>query len=199
MFNLIIFPISPVIATVLLSFFYGYSFFVPFLTVALMLLFVGLMNETIIIDYLTRVYNRSHLEDYLYRKTKSLHAVFGGIMIDLDYFKKINDSYGHLQGDNALGDLAKILTSSVHSDDFVARYGGDEFIIIVNSPDETVLKNRVELIYENIRKFNQESKYVFDLEVSIGAAMYQGKERLPIELYLNKLDHLMYTSKNNKR
>jgi two-component system, cell cycle response regulator len=92
-----------------------------------------LYDKTVMMDELTKVYNRKFLNDELNRNMNDLQRTgqgFAVAMIDLDYFKRINDNYGHLIGDRVLADFAKFLKEDTRSSDMVFRYGGEEFIII---------------------------------------------------------------------
>ena len=111
-------------------------------------LYVNLQNEESFLDALTKLYNRNYLLHYMehmserFQKGKRLT----GIMLDINGFKSINDTYGHMKGDGVLRDMGEVLLRSVGNRAAVARYGGDEFIILIEDPAE----NDVQKIRENI-------------------------------------------------
>jgi diguanylate cyclase (GGDEF)-like protein len=96
----------------------------------------------------------------------------------------------------ALIKLAEILKNSVRKDDFVARIGGDEFVIIFDANDPHVLQNIVKRIRENLDAFNQEQSQKFELSISIGYGVYDPSKFASFEDFLHELDRRMYLSKN---
>ena len=102
------------------------------------------------IDKLTGIYNRHYFESIIHEKMKNSRLKNGFlslIMIDIDYFKKINDQYGHDVGDKALGELVKIVQEAVRSDDVFVRWGGEEFMILIEKD-----LPQAEMVAHNIRK-----------------------------------------------
>jgi diguanylate cyclase (GGDEF)-like protein len=101
------------------------------------------------LDGLTGVYNRKHLEERI--TTELSYAERHGtplsiVIIDVDHFKKVNDTYGHLAGDAVLKAVSALLKSTVRPEDIVARYGGEEFVIVArgtDAPAAVVLANRL--------------------------------------------------------
>jgi len=93
-----------------------------------------LLEELSITDSLTGVYNRKRLDEILieqFGRYQRNRKPFALIMLDIDNFKKLNDTYGHLAGDAVLANLAAVLKRSVRSIDYVARYGGEEFVVVL--------------------------------------------------------------------
>ena len=91
------------------------------------------MYEAALFDGLTRVFNRKYLEERL--DSEIAFAVrhqteFSAIMLDVDFFKKVNDTYGHLGGDEVLKTTAKVLAAGLRTEDLLARYGGEEFVVL---------------------------------------------------------------------
>lgn len=116
-------------------------------------------------DNLTGLYNRHYIEDYLMTSIERLKRIKNDkiflIFIDLDNFKPINDIYGHNKGDTVLKEVADILTKNFRKYDLMARYGGDEFIILFESDESPIKKinNTREKIEENFKKFNLSFSY----------------------------------------
>lgn len=96
------------------------------------------LRESSLRDAMTGLYNRRFLEEYtstLIATSQRRKSPFSVLMLDLDYFKKVNDTYGHEAGDKVLKTLAEALTKSVRTSDMVIRYGGEEFLIVLLDTD----------------------------------------------------------------
>lgn len=108
-------------------------------------------------DPLTGLYNRRYLEDTLQREVRRAVRAEHGlsvIMVDLDHFKKFNDTFGHDAGDEVLRETAALLAKSVRAEDIVCRYGGEEFIIILPMADFRIALSRAERIRDKVRELN---------------------------------------------
>lgn len=98
-------------------------------------------------DALTRLYNRHYLENLELSKSEACVA-----FLDIDYFKKINDTYGHEAGDVVLQEFARLITSQVRSDDIVVRYGGEEFLIIMEGVSYEAAMRKLEAIRGSVEE-----------------------------------------------
>ena len=196
-FALQFFAVPPIIGILIQSLFYNVAIGYNTLALSVLLVFLNIQRITLNTDYLTGISNRSNFEKALGNKIlkASKENSFSGIMIDLDDFKSINDQYGHLMGDEALKDAAKILLNSTKSNDILARLGGDEFAIIldVDNPD------RLELIVDRIRKsvdfYNETSDMPYKLKFSIGYDVYNPESKMTGEEFRHHIDLLMYKDK----
>jgi diguanylate cyclase len=130
-------------------------------------------------DPLTHLFNRRYLETVMRHETRySLEngILFGCMMIDIDFFKHVNDTYGHDNGDRVLLQLAEILAQQVRAGDFVFRLGGEEFLIILAD----VQTSAIQAVAEKIRavvetfKFRLSDNKVIALTISIGTAIHDG-------------------------
>jgi GGDEF domain-containing protein len=122
-------PATGLFAQILLS---GVAYIPSSVTVSIVILFVFVQNSRVRNDHLTGIFNRRQLDFYLEDKIEQAKQgkVFTAILLDLDDFKIINDTYGHLVGDEVIKLTAKLLDSCIGKNEFLARYGGDEFLII---------------------------------------------------------------------
>lgn len=153
-------------------------------------------------DALTRLLNRRYLPSVLTREmalARRLNVPFAVLLLDLDHFKKINDTYGHAEGDLVLQQAADLVTNSVRVGDFVFRYGGEEIMIVLVEID----KEQALVVAENIRaKFAAEPLRVSDKQtthvtVSIGIAAYSGHP--DYETMIKDADGALYEAKKAGR
>jgi diguanylate cyclase (GGDEF)-like protein len=145
-------------------------------------------------DGLTRLHTRQYFnERYMDECRLSVRHNFSLclIMIDVDDFKKINDTYGHTEGDNVLVSVARMIKKQVRISDVVARYGGEEIIILL---PQTALAQG-EVIAERIRKNFHKLPYNFSITASIGVAALPEQSNDPEELIM-LADDAMYRAKN---
>lgn len=156
------------------------------------------LQELALQDDLTGINNRRHLMDYLQRQ-KAL-ADRGGMgftlcYADLDYFKQVNDRYGHARGDEVLKAFADIARSAVREIDFVARMGGEEFVLVLINAD-------VEMAKQVAQRLRRQTELLivapdmrdFTLTVSTGIAEYQCGER--IDDLISRADEALYQAKS---
>ena len=121
------------------------------------------------------------------------------LMIDIDHFKRVNDTYGHLIGDIVLREVAQALKKQTRRSDFVGRYGGEEFLIIL---PETSLDKAL-ILAEKLRKqvcelvIPAEKRVIKNITISIGATEYEDDPT--IEEFINRSDKWLYTAKKNGR
>jgi len=152
-------------------------------------------------DNLTGIANRRYLEDELQaliKNSKIYSTKFALIFLDLDYFKKINDTLGHNIGDKLLKEVANRISPHLKSNDIFARIGGDEFVIVLLDIKESNLINIIDRIYKLIRKTWVVDKYRLDVTASMGVAVYPNDGKDMIELMKNA-DIAMYMSKERGR
>lgn len=196
-FSLSSFCLPPLICMILQSVIYGYAFMLSGTVISLLVIYLNIQNQNIYTDYITSLNNRRGLERYLKEKVMHLrnNENFAGIMLDIDQFKSINDKYGHYTGDIALAETAILLNSLISGRDIVARYGGDEFFIIINNTDEVSLKAFVESIHKAFDERNKKQDNVVPLTVSIGYAIYTKNCGLTIAQFQDNLDKMMYSNK----
>lgn len=150
------------------------------------------------IDELTQLYNRRAFNDYLEKFTiqsEKLNEPLSILMLDIDYFKKINDKYGHNTGDELLRNLAKILLSNTRSDDIVSRWGGEEFIILMPNID----KENVFKIAERLRITIEETRLIKDIQITVSIGITEFKKMDSIEQLIGRVDEAQYMAKAKGR
>ncbi len=148
-------------------------------------------------DSLTGAYNRAYLE-HIKNRVERENIAIG--MIDLDYFKFINDLYGHAVGDEALKKIAKLIQRNIRKDDILIRYGGDEFLLLLNRCPDTDCKEVFRRIHALINKSALELKngVKTNLGCSIGVNLVPAKETDFTEA-LKKADTQLYMAKHKGR
>lgn len=178
--------------------FYGVSYNWVGMMVSILIIYINLQNRVINTDYLTGTYNRRQIDAYFKAKIRRIsdHKTFAAIMIDLKDFKKINDRFGHDIGDIALKDAVHLMRNSLRKEDFIARYGGDEFIIVIDHITQEMLEQTIRRIQENIEIYNHEKVQPFTLNFSMGYAVYDAKKPRKVEAFLKYLDEQMYADKH---
>lgn len=153
-------------------------------------------NVFSITDPLTGLYNRRELEKRLsgeIERAKRYSHPLSIIELDLDNFKKWNDTYGHLEGDRLLKEFADIILKSVRSIDVPCRIGGDEFMVILPETkvrEARVISNRIAKLVKNAR-FDEKVR----ISVSIGIAEYRGENS---EVFFKRVDDALYLAKTSE-
>lgn len=158
------------------------------------------------VDTLTNIYNRRGLETYIEEVAEEAikkQMQFSFVMVDIDYFKKVNDTYGHLEGDRVLQRVAGILKECAKKNEgYVARYGGEEFGMVFLNKKREEMQSVMEELLEKIREEqipNEESEIGRYLTISAGGAgriLTKSEETLEIE---RLADEMLYRSKNSGR
>lgn len=159
------------------------------------------INQMALLCPLTSLGNRRWAELSLRARLDEMDRYgwsFGLLFVDVDQFKQINDEYGHLTGDEVLKMVARTLSRSVRSFDFVGRWGGEEFIAIIRNATEKTLRsvaNRCRILIEDSSLAVQEKE--IRVTVSIGATWARQEDTR--ETLLQRADQLMYQSKASGR
>jgi len=159
-----------------------------------------------ITDKLTNINNRHALEDYMdiiWKQSRRLQLPVNILMIDVDYFKKYNDSLGHLQGDRALIAIAQCMKNQIKRDtDFIARFGGEEFVCLLPYIEkENAVNFAKELVQkvENMKMYHPLSEISKYVTISVGmASVIPNEQNSPTQL-LDEADKALYEAKHSGR
>jgi diguanylate cyclase (GGDEF)-like protein len=160
------------------------------------------LKDKLRIDPLTQIANRHFFDFQLSKKieeTKTFSNSFGILMIDIDHFKNVNDTYGHLVGDEVLKIVANSLASSIEKTDLVSRWGGEEFIMIVDVDN----LNNLEKIAEKIRQIVMASSHqmvngkTISVTISIGGTIIRKDDTM--STLITRADENMYFAKQHGR
>ena len=185
---------------------YKISFVVFFFNIGLSILIIILikryvkdsLESMVNYDSLTNIYNRIYFSECVHKelfRSERYNKAFSLIMLDIDFFKKINDEYGHDIGDKVLQELALLVTSNIRKSDIFARVGGEEFAIIA---PETSIEEAVALA-EKIRLEVENTTFATNLKftISLGIGAYQNKDD-ENSIY-KRADNALYKAKTNGR
>jgi len=158
------------------------------------------LQQLAITDELTGLYNRRFAKDILGQQ-KALadrgSYAFVLCMVDLDFFKTVNDRYGHAGGDAVLCQLARLFEQTVRDVDFVTRIGGEEFLLVLSRTDEAGAVQMLERLRHQLNRTQWEQCQELRLTLSIGISAYRSPE--PWEHSLQRVDDALYQAKRNGR
>jgi diguanylate cyclase (GGDEF)-like protein/PAS domain S-box-containing protein len=154
-------------------------------------------------DALTGLYNRRYLEETLEREVRRAARAaqsLGLLMIDLDHFKNFNDTYGHDAGDAVLRETALFLAKGIRAEDFVCRFGGEEFVVILPTADLESSRARGERLRLKMRELTimYQGKSLGMVTISVGVAVFPEHGRSPKEL-MAAADAALYQAKRGGR
>ena len=142
-------------------------------------------------DVITDAYNRRYYEDEM----KALEWTAGIALIDLDDFKLYNDTYGHKASDMTLYTVADVIRKNTRKSDYLVRFGGDEFLLVMPDVTEEVFHKKLQTIKRRVHEANIPGYTKLQISISVGATLCQNEK---IEAAVARADHFMYQAKNNK-
>ncbi len=148
-------------------------------------------------DQLTKVYNRRFLEDFSNRYMKIVkreHNTLSLLLIDIDDFKTVNDTYGHDVGDRVIKLLVKRLKTSIRDNDIIVRLGGDEFLVLLPSTPLENAKKVGKKILDVVNSLNEFENEELKFTITIGSSEYK-KSDLHINEMINRADNALYKAK----
>lgn len=199
-YSLLFFFVPPAVGVLLQAFIYGVSYNWVGMAVSVLIVYLNIQNRNLNLDDLTGACNRRWLEEYKQSRQKSgAGKAFSAIMLDLDNLKPINDEFGHDAGDEALKDTVDIIKRSIRINDFVARIGGDEFVVILDIQEAHALEAVKKKIEHDVAVFNKAGAKPYKLSLSYGYRVYDAKSGEKMDDFFKDIDSLMYRDKNEKR
>ena len=167
------------------------------------LILIRLLTHRNVTDQLTGVYNRKKLNHLLKKYEKNGTASdLAVVMMDIDYFKRYNDTYGHQAGDVVLREVSTILRESVRKKDVVIRYGGEEFLVLISGIKQKTAEEICQRIYTKLEEkaLPHEASRVSDhITMSMGLCYQKDKNSMSLEKLIGKADEALYKSKENGR
>ena len=192
---ILILTLIPVAGILLQILFYGLALSLPAYTLAIFITFLLMERNEMLKDPLTLLNSRVQMENRLGYKLKS-DEPFTAIMIDVDDFKNINDIYGHTVGDQVLKDISGMLLSGANFEDFVCRFGGDEFFVILESVNE-IGNSYIKRIDQRLSEYFSNKPY--SVSLSYGVLYVDHSTKYTVKELLRITDRRMYKNKIGRR
>jgi len=147
-------------------------------------------------DPLTKIFNRLKMDEVFTQEIKSsnrYHTPLSVIMLDIDHFKKINDEFGHITGDSVLKKIAEIITLNLRTNDFLGRWGGEEFLVIC--PSTSI--DKVKIVAEKLRATLENTKFSSVKKVTASFGVAEWKKEESQESLISRADSALYRAKHN--
>lgn len=163
------------------------------------------LHQEVLTDKLTGLYNRRYLEDTvkkIFRKNQEEHQSAACMMIDIDYFKQYNDTYGHQAGDNCLAAVSQLFARDIRDDDAcLIRYGGEEFLIFLFGDSSRYADTKAEAIRSAVEQgmYHTAVVPIRDMTISIGLYQEFPMKETDMERFIFRADQALYEAKKNGR
>lgn len=189
------FVIPCAVGTIIQGLHYGITMGWFCVAIALMIAQMQSQNFRAYVDELSGLFNRRYFKYFVDRKAHSGKCTsLSGVMMDINDFKRINDNFGHMMGDDAICSMSKILTTITTEANTVFRLSGDEFVIISENLSEEETQHLVEALYREINAFNAAGEKPYRLSASVGFLVFSTKD-FQSEAFFHQLDMKMYEAK----
>lgn len=199
-FYLLNFAALPLLAIIAQIFAYNIPLVWPAFTLSILNIYVNSQNQQISTDSLTGLNNRRQFDYYLKSVVAGPNSKWILILMDINNFKKINDVYGHLEGDNALRTVSRVLKNTCGKYGvFLSRYGGDEFAILMSPNKEYSPDDLIDLLNNELNLINKQHPDSYQLAISYGISEYDDSLPKPIEAFIKRADAEMYRDKKRNQ
>lgn len=195
-----VFPVTPIIFGVLQALYWRIPFLCYGAVVAVYYMYITSLENLISLDPLTQVNNRNQMLKYLVSKVKDQEngmSLFL-LIVDVDKLKYINETYGHKEGDRALvrvADAIKSVCQGPRGRCFVARYGGDEFVVVAEMAYRAEATWLSDQIRNAVKKAAEDTLDKYNLSVSVGIAQYDYESPIPLQSFIARADSDLYKQK----
>lgn len=188
------FVIPCMIGTIVQGMMYGITLGWTAVALAFLFVYIQLQSLNSLVDPLSGLYNRRYLDNILEHLQRNPKRSVYGVMMDVNNFKKINDNFGHSQGDDAIRNIGKILSDSIPNCGIAIRYAGDEFILLLSTDSMDVVNDTMDQIQHNIDRFNESKKGGYQLSLAMGYEYFDPKSG-DTQAFLLAMDKRMYDAK----
>jgi len=149
------------------------------------------------IDYLTKLRSRRKIEEII-RGLIEKNQGFIAIMIDLEYFKSINDKYGHKTGDEVLVHFSKVLNKAFGKQNYISRVGGDEFMIVLKNDTMESIPQYKEKIKAELQQY-EDLDFLSEIDFSFGFKFFPSNNQITTDIVFDEVDILMYQDKSKNK
>lgn len=196
-FIILLINIIPLIGLVFQYSTANYHLFLISMILTFVVVVLDLQYHYAITDFLTGLYNRRNLIKHLSNTMANLKPdeIYAGFMLDINNFKSINDRYGHGFGDQVLIDISSLLLQMVSRGNYVARFGGDEFVVIARIYDEIDIEAIRQKIVKACESYNEVNYKTHTITFSIGVATFKLGDNHTSSRFLELIDQRMYADK----
>ncbi len=196
---ILLFAAIPAVGALVQMLFLGVLTIWPLMAIVIVLTYVFLENYNASIDHLTGLFNRIRVDEYVHSLMDGRQP-FGIVVVDLDDFKAINDNHGHHQGDKALMLFAMAMGEVFRDDRMLARFGGDEFLVVTRSTDHAEIAALEDVLAKRVEELRRQAGHDFDVTFSFGYSVYDPASATTYEQLFITADQQMYMRKRaNKR
>lgn len=195
---ILVLPLFSLLGAICQVFFYNMDTTYAGISLGCLVLFFFFQSNDVNIDYLSGVLNRRGIDiklDEMIKNSQSSGKNFAAIMMDLDNFKTINDTFGHEEGDKAIKQMADILTNSFDEDTSIGRFGGDEFFVITDNVSKIELDIIINEVREKLAHIRDKRGWDKNVDISCGYSIYVSTSNMAREEFAEILDALMYNEK----
>lgn len=169
-------------------------------TVEELKIYQGRLEYSAKYDFLTNTFNRRGMEEYFHGIIRNTIPKPGFIIMgDLDYFKKLNDNYGHDAGDLVLVNVASILQNNIDNDDYVCRWGGEEFLVILKRKDKESAMDTAERIRSEVENLRIPYMGTGQLSITITLGISEYSEKFALDRNITNADNALYYGKKSGR
>jgi diguanylate cyclase (GGDEF)-like protein len=170
----------------------------PCFSAAILYIYFFIIQSDSKIDSLTGIGNRYSFNEFINKLSRqNTREDYSIAMMDMDKFKEINDTLGHLEGDNALRDMATIIKGCIRHSDFAARYGGDEFVLATRAEND--IQRIMDRIQEAVALQNKKRVRPYQIYMSYGFDVYTTNSGRSIDDFIAHIDALMYKQKEEHK
>lgn len=188
------FVLPVMVGTLVQGFAYGITMGWACVAIALLFIYIQTQSLNIYIDSLSGLYNRRYLDCIIGLQKNNPKFEIYGIMIDVNDFKRINDLYGHSQGDDAIRNIGRILSDAIPSSGLAVRYAGDEFVVLLRTDEEAAAQTVIAQIKENVDQFNREGQAPYTMSLAMGCSRFDTSSG-DAEKFFSAMDEQMYAAK----
>jgi len=201
-FMMAAFIIPPMIGGIIQMLYFGVNYIWISTVISAVLFYIDMLNRQISTEELTGLNNRRELNKFLIREIRdNSHAkTLALVMMDIDHFKDVNDTYGHYYGDCVLVTVSDILKKSCNNTSaFLSRIGGDEFCIVCSMDDSDGVEGLIARIQYNIVTWNASHRDMVQISLSIGYSVWDPEKDQNFETLYRRADQNMYRAKRSKK